>query len=126
MRDIFVIIAILAIVFGGNFLINEHVNETGKDFLNMMETLEDGIETDKKEVKDKQVDELIKLWEENEKKWIMVEYHQEINQIEDLVIECYTYYLQGDKELFEVSYKKLERNIEDMQNRVRITFTNIL
>ena len=126
MRDIFVIIAILAIVFGGNFFINEDVNETGKDFLNMMETLEDGIETDKKEVKDKQVDELIKLWEENEKKWIMIEYHQEINQIEDLVIECYTYYLQGDKELFEVSYKKLERNIEDMQNRVRITFTNIL
>lgn len=126
MRDIFVIIAILAIVFGGNFLINEDVNETGKDFLNMMETLEDGIETDKKEAKDKQVDELIKLWEENEKKWIMIEYHQEINQIEDLVIECYTYYLQGDKELFEVSYKKLERNIEDMQNRVRITFTNIL
>lgn len=126
MRDIFVIIAILAIVFGGNFFINEHVNQTGKDFLNMIETLEDGIETDKKEVKDKQVYELIKLWEENEKKWIMVEYHQEINQIEDLVIECYTYYLQGEKELFEISYKKLERNIEDMQNRVKITFTNIL
>ena len=126
MRDMFVIIAILAIVFGGNFFINKHVNETGNHFLNMMETLEDGIKTDNKEVKDKQIYELIKLWEENEKKWIMVEYHQEINQIEDLVIECYTYYLQGDKELFEVSYKKLERNIEDMQNRVKITFTNIL
>lgn len=126
MRDIFVIITILVIVFGGNFFINEHVNETGKHFLNMMETLEDGIETDNKEVKDKQVDEIIKLWEDNEKKWIMVEYHQEINQIEDLVIECYTYYLQGEKELFEISYKKLERNIEDMQNRVKITFTNIL
>ena len=73
-----------------------------------------------------QVNNILDIWESNEKRWIMVEYHQEINQIEDLVIECYTYYLQGEKELFEISYKKLERNIEDMQNRVKITFTNIL
>ena len=56
----------------------------------------------------------------------MIGYHQEINQIEDLVIECYNYYLQGDKDLFQVSYGKLKRNIEDMKNREIITFTNIL
>lgn len=126
MRDVFVIIAILAIVFGGNWFINKHVEESGKEFLNMVKNLEESIETEAKDVKNKQVDELLEVWENNEKKWIMIEYHQEINQIEDLVIECYSYYLQGDKESFEVSYRKLERNIEDMKNREIITFTNIL
>ena len=126
MRDLFVIIAILAIVFGGNSFINKHVEESGNEFLNIVKKLEDGIESDDKNMKNIEVEKILKLWENNEKKWIMIGYHQEINQIEDLVIECYNYYLQGDKDLFQVSYGKLKRNIEDMKNREIITFTNIL
>lgn len=126
MRDLFVIIAILAIVFGGNSFINKHIEESGNEFLNIVKKLEDGIESDDKNMKNIEVEKILKLWENNEKKWIMIGYHQEINQIEDLVIECYNYYLQGDKDLFQVSYGKLKRNIEDMKNREIITFTNIL
>ena len=126
MRDLFVIIAILAIVFGGNSFINKHIEESGNEFLNIVKKLEDGIESDDKNAKNIEVKKILDLWENNEKKWIMIDYHQEINQIEDLVIECYTYYLQGDKDLFQVSYGKLKRNIEDMKNREIITFTNIL
>ena len=54
---------------------------------------------------------------ENEKKWIMIGYHHEINTMEDLLIECYTYYLQNDKNNFEISYGKLERNTKDLENR---------
>lgn len=126
MRDVFVIIAILAIVFGGNSFINKHIEESGNEFLNIVKKLEDGIESDDKNAKNIEVKKILDLWENNEKKWIMIGYHQEINQIEDLVIECYTYYLQGDKEDFEVSFRKLKRNIEDMKNREIITFTNIL
>ena len=126
MRDLFVIIAILAIVFGGNSFINKHIEESGNEFLNIVKKLEDGIESDDKNAKNIEVEKILELWENNEKKWIMIGYHQEINQIEDLVIECYTYYLQGDKDLFQVSYGKLKRNIEDMKNREIITFTNIL
>ena len=126
MRDLFVIIAILAIVFGGNSFINKHIEESGNEFLNIVKKLEDGIESDDKNAKNIEVKKILDLWENNEKKWIMIGYHQEINQIEDLVIECYNYYLQGDKDLFQVSYGKLKRNIEDMKNREIITFTNIL
>ena len=126
MRDLFVIIAILAIVFGGNSFINKHIEESGNEFLNIVKKLEDGIESDDKKTKNTEVKKILDVWENNEKKWIMIGYHQEINQIEDLVIECYNYYLQGDKDLFQVSYGKLKRNIEDMKNREIITFTNIL
>lgn len=126
MRDIFVIITILVIVFGGNWFINKHIEQSGNEFLNLVNKLEDGIESDNEELKNEEVKEVLEAWEDNEKKWIMIGYHQEINQIEDLVIECYSYYLQGDKDLFEVSYRKLKRNIEDMKNREIITFTNIL
>lgn len=126
MRDLFVIIVILGTIFGGNYFINKHVEESGNKFLNMVKKLEEGIESDSGDTKNKEVKKILDVWEDNEKKWIMIGYHQEINQIEDLVIECYSYYLQGDKDLFEVSYRKLERNIEDMKNREIITFTNIL
>ena len=126
MRDIFVIIVILVAIFGGNVFIHKHVDETGNDFLSVVKSLEEGIERDDEVAKNKEVKKILDIWDDNEKNWIMIGYHQEINQIEDLVIECYSYYLQGDKDLFEVSYRKLKRNIEDMKNREIITFTNIL
>lgn len=94
--------------------------------LEIVKNFEKNIDSAEEKEKEKQVDALLELWEKDENKWIMIGYHDEINQIEDLVIECYSYYLQGDKESYDVSYRKLKRNIEDMRNREIITFANIL
>ena len=102
------------------------LKKVGSEFLELVNNLEESIDTKDINLKKTEVNNVLEIWEKNEKTWIMVEYHEEINQIEDLVIECYSYYLQGDKDLFEVSYRKLKRNIEDMKNREIITFTNIL
>ena len=102
------------------------LKKVGSEFLELVNNLEESIDVKDINLKNKEVNNVLEIWEKNEKTWIMVEYHEEINQIEDLLVDCYTYYLQGEKDEFEVSYRKLKRNIEDMQNRVKITFTNIL
>ncbi|MBQ8627117.1 MAG: DUF4363 family protein [Agathobacter sp.] len=102
------------------------LKKVGSEFLELVNNLEESIDTKDINLKKTEVNNVLEIWEKNERTWIMVEYHEEINQIEDLLVDCYTYYLQGEKNEFEVSYRKLKRNIEDMQNRVKITFTNIL
>ena len=125
MRDVFVVLTILSVVFGGNYSIYKYIDKTGKEFLQEVSALEKSINSGD-ELKVREVDKVLDVWENNEEKWIMIGYHQEINDIEDLLIECYSYYLQGEKEDFDTSYKKLERNVEDLRNREKITFTNIL
>lgn len=125
MRDVFVVLTILSVVFGGNYFIHKYIEKTGKEFLQEVSALEKSINSGD-ELKVREVDKVLDLWENNEEKWIMIGYHQEINDIEDLLIECYSYYLKGEKEDFDTSYKKLERNVEDLRNREKITFTNIL
>ena len=125
MKDMIVVTTILILVFGGNYFIQQDIDNSGKEFLGKIRKLETSMD-EAKIVKEKQVEEILNVWEENEEKWIMIGYHNEINDIEDLVIECYVRYLQEDEEGFEVAYKKLERNIEDLRNREKITFTNIL
>jgi ribonucleotide reductase beta subunit family protein with ferritin-like domain len=125
MKDFWIVFIILVIVFGGNYFIHGYIEETGKEFLEEVSGLVKSINSSD-EIKKQIVGELLKTWENNEEKWIMIGYHQEINNIEDLLIECYNYYLQDKKEDFNISYQKLKRNIEDLRNRERITFTNIL
>ena len=125
MRDFLVVVVILGVVFGGNYFIHEYIDGSGKDFLEKVSDLNKSMDLEEN-IKKKQIEELLNIWENNEEKWIMIGYHQEINDIEDLLIECYSYYLQGDKDGFDVSFRKLERNLEDLRNRERITFTNIL
>ena len=125
MRDFIIVLTILSVIFGGNFFIHRYIDSSGKEFLAKVRKMGENMDLEANK-KNKNVEEILKVWEENEEKWIMIGYHQEINDIEDLLIECYCYYLQGDEEAFKVSYKKLARNIEDLRNREKITFTNIL
>ena len=125
MRDFIIVFTILCVIFAGNYFIYKYIDGSGVEFLEVVKELESNMELPNEEKK-KKVADVLKLWEENEEKWIMIGYHQEINDIEDLVIECYNYYLQSDRESFIISYKQLERSIEDLKNREKITFTNIL
>ena len=125
MRDLIVVLSILGFVFGGNFFIHSYIDSSGKEFLEKVKMLGENMKAEEK-IKKEKIEEILNIWEENEEKWIMIGYHQEINDIEDLLIECYCYYLQGNKNSFEISYRQLKRNVEDLKNREKITFTNIL
>ena len=125
MKDFLVITTILCVVFGGNFFIRKYLDSTGKEFLKKIGNLEQTI-SERNSIKNEQISNILDMWEKNEKRWIMIGYHQEINEIEDLLIECYSRYMQGNKAEFDISYRKLQRHVEDMKNREGITFANIL
>ena len=125
MRDLIVIIVILVLVFGGDILIEKYLESTSKELIQHIEKMSGGFK-EKEEVKNREVEELIGIWEEKEKPWIIIEYHDAINQIEDLVIETYSWYLNDDKEEFDIAYRKLMRLIDDLRNRVDLSLENVL
>ncbi|MBQ8298995.1 MAG: DUF4363 family protein [Clostridia bacterium] len=125
MRDFIVIFVILSVVFGGNYVQNNYFDKSTKDLLDVINKMEENMELPKDEKK-KIVQELLDKWEGYEKPWIALQYHQNINEIEDIVIECYTFYLEGDETHFLLNARKLNRNLDDMKNRERISLVNVL
>lgn len=125
MKDFLVIITILLIVFGGNYFVYGYIDDSGRSFLSEVENLKKSIKLDEN-TKKQYVQRLLNIWEKNEKKWIMIGYHEEINNIEDLLIECYSYYFQDKEEELDIAYKKIIRCLDDLRNREKLTLTNIL
>lgn len=125
MKDLIVIIVILGIVFGGTYFQNKYLDKTTEDLLetiNKMEINMDVSHANKEEL----VNELLDKWEKYEKPWIALQYHQNINAVEDLLIECYTFYLEGDETHFLLNARKINRNLDDLKNREEISIVNVL
>ena len=125
MKDLIVIIVILGLVFGGDFFVEKYLESSAKELLEHIEAMSGDFDKDMQAKKIK-VDELLETWEEKEKPWIVIEYHDEINAIEDLVIETYSYYLNDNKEEFGIAYRKIIRLIEDLKNRIDLSLENVL
>ena len=125
MRDFIVVFIILCVIFGGNYIQNKYLEKTTNDLMNVINKMEENM-TRSKEEKKIVVQELLDKWEAYEKPWIALQYHQNINQIEDILIECYTFYLEGDETHFLLNARKLNRNMDDMKNRERISLVNVL
>lgn len=125
MRDVIVLTVIFLLVFGGDFLIQKYLERSSADLLRFFEEISGDFE---KEYDEKLLDvkEIIGNWEEKESPWIIFEYHDSINEIEDLVIEAYSYYLSNNKEEFEIAYRKIIRLIDDFKNRMELSFENVL
>ncbi len=125
MRDVMIVIVILALVFGGDILIENYLENSSNDLLLAIEEMSGDfyMESDRKKQK---VENLLQTWEEKEKPWIVFEYHDAINEIEDLVIETYSYFLDSNKEEFDIAYRKLMRLIDDFRNRADLSLENVL
>lgn len=117
MRDLVVIIVIIGLVFGGDVFIEKYLGKSSEKLIQQIEMMSTSFNEDEK-AKKRNVDSLKQIWEETEKPWIVIEYHEEINNIEDLVIETYSYYMSGEKEEFDIAYRKILRLIEDLKNRI--------
>lgn len=125
MRDVIILVIIGLFVFGGDILVEKYFDKSSEELLNYFEQMSGDFDVPRVE-KLKLVDKIISVWEEKETPWIIFEYHESINEIEDLVIESYSYYLNGNKEEFEVSYRKLNRLLDDLKNRIKLSFENVL
>lgn len=125
MRDLVVIIVIIGLVFGGDVFIEKYLGKSSEKLIQQIEMMSESFNEDEK-AKKRNVDSLKQIWEETEKPWIVIEYHEEINNIEDLVIETYSYYMSGEKEEFDIAYRKILRLIEDLKNRIDLSLENVL
>lgn len=126
MKDFFVIVIIIAIVFGGGFFAQKYFEKSGSEIIDLMEGLSKGIENDNQEEKKEKIESLKNEWDKKQKVWITLQYHGNINEMEDILIECCNYYSQSNREEFEISFEKLKRNIEDLKYREEITLVNVL
>lgn len=125
MKDIIVTLVILSFVFGGNYIVLKYYEDTGEKLLSIVEKMNYHINDDSK-YKEELSKNLLETWEKYEEIWICTQYHHNINNIEDLVLECNIYFLAENKEEFTVSWKKLKRNIDDLRNREELDLVNIL
>lgn len=126
MKDLIVIIIIVAIIFGGSFWVSNYYEKSGNEIIAIIENLSEGLEEDSYSVKKEKVDKLKDEWDKKQKIWITLQYHETINAMEDLVIECTNNYLAEEKEEFDISFDKLKRSIEDLKFREEINFVNIM
>lgn len=126
MKDLIVIFVVLGVVFGGNFFENIYLERTTKELIEIVNEMEKGIDTASEDEKIILEKKLWDKWEQCEKPWIAFLYHKEINNVEDILIECYTFYLEGDRTHFLLNVRKLNRNLEDLKNREVISLVNVL
>ena len=125
MKDLIIIIVILGVVFGGTYFQNKYLDKKTEDLVSVINKMEENMGAPREE-KEKIVEELLNKWEKYEKPWIALQYHQNINTIEDLLIECYTFYLEGDETHFLLNVRIINRNMDDLKNREEISIVNVL
>lgn len=126
MKDLVVILIILTIIFGGNYFSCKYLEKSGAEVLSALETLKEGIDTHSDEEKEKNIKTLNDVFDRNQRMWIMYQFHDGVNSMESVMIECCNYYKTKNDEQFDISYEKLKRNIQDLKNREEISLLNIM
>ena len=66
MKDLVVILIIISIIFGGNYLLNEHLTKSTSELLKVVNKMEESLDTSRNE-KEKVVKTLLDIWEKHEK-----------------------------------------------------------
>lgn len=124
MKDLIVSLVILIFVFGGDFIINSYLASSGEELIKEVGALENksllSIE-EKKEL----VDKLKSSWEEKKKIWIIFEYHEIIEILEEDMIAIYNYFLNDNMEEYAKFYDDLKREVKGLQTAWKINYVNI-
>jgi hypothetical protein len=126
MKDFIVIVITVVLVFVGGIIAKKYFEKSGNEIVEIIEEMSKGLEIDTEEHKQNMIEKLKKEWDKKQSIWITIQYHTNINEMEDIVIECCNYYKTSNREEFDISCEKLKRNIEDLKYREEITLVNIL
>ena len=120
-----IICVFLALVFVPSFIFKNYLEKTGKDVLQILESMNDDIknEANPDEEKSKVLE---KVYLEKEKKWILIVDHDILDEIEDGIAECIAYYNDEEKTEFISAYNKLKEHIKDLKKREEISLANIM
>lgn len=125
MKETIIICVSLALVFVPSCIFKNYLEKTGKDVLQILESMNDDIknEANPDEEKSKVLE---KVYLEKEKKWILIVDHDILDEIEDGIAECIAYYNDEEKTEFISAYNKLKEHIKDLKKREEISLANIM
>ena len=123
MRDIFVVIGILAMIIGGSFWTHGFYESTRNELDEKLESLAQTIDTEmNKEDKIKEIEE---FWKSKEDILIVFQDHDSIDDIENHLYECFHYYRINEKDHFDLSRSSLMKGMEDLVKREHLTLVNL-
>ena len=125
MKETIIICVSLALVFVPSFIFKNYLEKTGKDVLQILESMNDDIKNEAKPDEEKSK-VLEKVYLEKEKKWILIVDHDILDEIEDGIAECIAYYNDEEKTEFISAYNKLKEHIKDLKKREEISLANIM
>lgn len=123
MRDIFVVIAIFALIVGGSMWTYNFYEDTKNEFDEKLNGLVQTIDSETN--KEKKIKEIEEYWKSKEDILIIFQEHDAIDDIEKSLYECFQYYRSNEKDHFEVSKANFIRGMEDLTKREKLTLVNI-
>lgn len=125
MKETIIICVSLTLVFVPSFIFKNYLEKTGKDVLQILESMNEDIKNEitPDEEKSKVLE---KVYLEKEKKWILIVDHDILDEIEDGIAECIAYYNDEEKTEFISAYNKLKEHIKDLKKREEISLANIM
>lgn len=126
MKDFIVIIIIVSIIFGGSFFARRFFESSGNEIISVLDDMSYGIIKDSDEERKNKIDNLKEMWDKKQKIWITMQYHENVNNMHDTIIECCNYYFNKDEEEFVISKEKVKRSIDDLKNRETLSLFNIM
>lgn len=124
MKETVIIIVSLALVFTPSFIFKNFLDRTGRDVLNILDSMKEDIKNDMVP-NDEKAEALKETFLEKEKSWIMIVNHEILNEIEDGIEECVFYYNYSEKAEFLSACGRLKNHIEDLKKREEISVVNI-
>lgn len=124
MKETVIIIVSLVLVFVPSFIFKNFLDRSGKDILNILESMSEDIKNDTTPNEDKSKT-LKEAFLEKEKRWIMIVDHEILDEIEDDIEECIFYYNDSEKTEFLSAQSRLKNHIEDLKKREEVSIVNI-
>ena len=129
MKDAIIIIVIIALIFGGDFLVKNHLqkttNELVKDLENLKEKTVIAKESQNREEIKTEMEKVEKHWKETSKIWSMAIMHQEIDNIQEALVRAKADINEGE---IEDAIPEIETAIffaEHIKEREQVKLKNI-
>lgn len=107
MKEIIIIIVILALIFGGAIYVQNYLEESSKYLISRLENLKEMIKNKDENMKE-EVNDIYNKWKKTDEKWAVVVLHDELDLIDESLIKMKSGVEEGD---FDDSMRELETSI---------------
>ena len=110
MKEIIIIISILAIIIGGDIFVNKYLDNSSKNLIKGLNNLKEGINqnqnTNEKLIRE--ANEIYNKWQKTDEKWAIIVLHSELDLIETSLIKMKT---EVEENNLDIAQEELQTSI---------------